>query len=509
MRSIDERAVAEYGTPSLLLMENAGRAVAERALGMLGRRGGRVEVVCGKGNNGGDGFVAARHLFNRGVEVRCLLAGAPEEVRGDARVNLDLARKLGIQVEPITEGSPPELGGDLVLDALLGTGFQGTPRGAVAAGIEAIHRSEIPALAVDVPSGLNADTGEAGDLCVRAAETVTFGLPKVGLAVYPGRALAGELTVAHISLPRPLLEEESLRAEWITAERAAPLWPARDRLAHKGDSGRVFVLAGSPGLTGAATLACEAALRAGAGLVTLGIPASLNPILEVKLTEAMTLLLPETEGGAHSPASLDRVREHLKGTGALAAGPGFGRDPLTGELLRGVLDGCPVPVVVDADGLFLLSPADEHTFPERCVITPHPGEMARLLGTEVGTVQSNRIETARDAAAKFGCVVVLKGPATLVAAPDGRLAVNSSGGPALASGGTGDTLTGITAACLARGLEPFEAAVAAVFLHGAAGDVAGERFGAPGAVAGDVAAAIPDALRRLQTGELPLPYRIM
>jgi ADP-dependent NAD(P)H-hydrate dehydratase / NAD(P)H-hydrate epimerase len=521
MREIDRRAVSEYGMPSLLLMENAGRAVAQRLLMLLeepacrrGIEGREIVVLCGKGNNGGDGFVAARHLHNRGFSVTCRLAGDPSDVKGDARVNLDLARRLGIPVRPFKEDVPGDLAGELdaarwVVDALLGTGFQGEPRGTVAAMIRAANLAARPTLAVDVPSGMDADTGHVSAVHVRATETITFGLPKLGLLSYPGRAAAGSLTVADICLPRPLLEDPAIRTEWITGERAAALWPPRPATTHKGDSGRLFILAGSAGLAGAAALACEGALRAGAGLVTLGIPASLHDVMAVKLTEAMTLPLPEIETRAHSPDSAGQVRERLRNGGALAAGPGFGRDPRSGELLRAVLAGCPVPVVVDADGLYLLSPAGEGTFPARCVITPHPGEMARLLGTETSEVESNRVETARGAAARFGCVVVLKGPATVVAAPDGRLAINSSGGAALATGGTGDTLTGILGACLARGLEPYEAAVGAVFLHGLAGEIAGERFGAPGAIAGDVAASVPEALRRLHTGEIPLPCRIV
>ncbi len=510
MREIDRRAVAEFGMPSLLLMENAGRAVAERVLARLPRSGSvdpLVRVFCGKGNNGGDGFVAARHLYNRGVRVECVLAGEREEVQGDARVNLDLLVPLGIPVFALgeSETSSPSF----LVDALLGTGFRGKPRDPIADCIRRVNASGLPVVAVDVPSGLDADTGRAGAECVRALETVTFGLPKLGLASYPGRDLAGEITVAHISLPRPLLEKATLQAEWIAAPRAAAHWPERVATAHKGDSGRLFVLAGSPGFTGAAAMTCEAALRAGAGLVTLGIPSSLNAILEVKLTEAMTLPLPETDTQAHSPEALDRLRDRLADADALVAGPGFGRDPRSGELLRGLLRDSATPAVIDADGLNLLSPADERTFPSHCVITPHPGEMARLLGTEIAAVQSNRLEVARSAASRFGCVVLLKGAATVIAAPDGRVAINSSGGPALATGGSGDVLSGILGAALARGLEPFEAAVAGAFLHGLAGEVAAERFGAPGAIAGDVIVAIPEALRRLRMGEVALPYRIL
>jgi NAD(P)H-hydrate epimerase len=523
MRSIDQRAASEYGMPTLLLMENAGRAVADRALALLAERSGMtldqllapgmarsyVQVLCGKGNNGGDGFVAARHLHNRGLRVGCFLAGNPDDVRGDARTNLELAAKLGIPIDPFEELDPDDLDADLIIDALLGTGFQGSPRGPAESAIRAMNEALRPVLAVDVLSGLDADTGDLKGWIISAVETVTFGLPKIGHARYPGRLFSGEVKVAAISLPAPLLEDPSIRTEWTDPRSALFRLPVRRLMAHKGESGRVFVLAGSPGMTGAAALCCDAALRAGAGLVTLGVPAGLSPILAVKLTEAMTLPLPETESGAHSPEALPRIREKLEGMGALAAGPGFGRDPKSGELLRALLADCPVPAVVDADGLFLLSPADERTFPANCVITPHPGEMARLLGTDVASVQSNSLEVVKSAAARFGCVTILKGPATLIAHPDGRLAVNSSGGPALATGGTGDVLTGIIAACLARGLEPYEAAVAGVYLHGVAGDVAEERFGAPGTVAGDVVAAIPEALRRLAAREIPPPCRIM
>lgn len=507
MRAMDERAVRECGLPSLLLMENAGRAVAERAAAMLAESQSAnpcVRIYCGRGNNGGDGFVAARHLLSRGVRTECVVVGDATRIQGDARTNLKLLESHRHPVLSFISGPGPRA--DLIIDALLGTGFQGEPHGPIAEAMDAINSADAPVLAVDLPSGLDADTGRPAGKCVQATETVTFVLPKLGLLVYPGRLLAGRLTVARICLPHAVMEAGAPGVEWITAERASELWPMRQFSAHKGDSGRLFVLAGSVGLTGAATLTCEASLRCGAGLVTLGIPASLNDILEVKLTEAMTLPLPETAARALSPEAAETAREWVHRSDAFAAGPGLGRDAGTGELLRSLLADCPVPCVVDADGLNLLAPADEKTFPAQCVITPHPGEMARLLGTEVASVESNRVEAVRGAAAKLGCVVLLKGPATLVAAPDGRLGVNSSGSAALATGGTGDLLTGVIAAGLARGLEPYEAAVGAAFLHGVAGEVAGERFGAPGAVAGDVMDSLPEALRRLHAGEIPLPY---
>jgi len=514
MRAIDRDAVTQYGMPSLLLMENAGRAVAACALEACAGRGRRVLVLCGKGNNGGDGFVAARHLWNHGLHVTCVLAGQPGDLHGDAQTNFDLATRLGVRIVAFEEwGEALDCllrEADVVIDALLGTGFQGEPRGSVSAAIQALAGSKRACvIAVDVPSGLDADTGRLASLHVRADHTVTFGLPKIGLATYPGRGAAGELLVANISLPRPLLERPDLQVEWLDADRMRDLWSPRPADAHKGNAGRLFVLAGSVGMTGAATFACDAALRAGAGLVTLGIPASLNAILEAKLTEAMTIPLSETETQAHSPVSLHAVRAWLDRVDALAVGPGVGRDARTGTLLRNLVRECPIPLVVDADGLNLLSPADENTFPSHAVLTPHPAEMARLLGTETAEVQSNRLEVAKTAAARLGCVIVLKGAATVVAHPDGHAAINSSGGPALATGGTGDVLTGMLAACLARGLAPYDAAIAAVFMHGVAGEIVGERFGAPGGVAGDVVQSIPDALRRLRAGEIPPPCRTL
>jgi NAD(P)H-hydrate epimerase len=254
-------------------------------------------------------------------------------------------------------------------------------------------------------------------------------------------------------------------------------------------------------------MSATAALRGGAGLVTVGIPRGLRDPMAVKLTEAMSLPLPENANGALGPDALSAIKERLPNLDALAIGPGLGRDPVTGELVRALLRESAVPMIVDADGLNLVSPADEDTFPAHCVITPHPGEMARLLNTTVDEVEADRLECAREASKRFGCVVVLKGPATVIAAPVGQTAINSSGGPALATGGTGDVLTGLIAACLARGLPPYQAALAGVYVHGVAGEIAGERFGAPGAIAGDVIDAIPEAIARVQSRSIPTPYR--
>lgn len=508
MREIDRRTVDEFKLPSLLLMENAGRAVAERAAA-LRQSGSHIALFCGGGNNGGDGLAAARHLCNRGIPVKVVLAADPQASRGDPLINLQALQALGVTPLPAGEAAGALDGAAAAVDALLGTGFRGEPRAEVAALLGALSEFRGPILGVDLPSGLDSETGQPCDLTPRCSETVTLGLPKPGLALYPGREYAGAITVAGISLPRPLLDLREPALEWLAAPAAALLWPLRAAASHKGDSGRLTVLAGSPGLTGAAILTCRAALRAGAGLVKLAIPRSLNSVVEGALTEAMTLPLPETGGGFHSPESLARLQEELEGGGALVVGPGLGRNQTTRGLLIQLFQGLTAPTIIDADGLNLMAPARKGVFPPGSIITPHPGEMARLLGTQTGEVQSNRLETARKMAREWNVVVVLKGAGTAIAAPDGRAAVNSSGSSALATGGTGDVLAGVMGACLARGLDPYDAARAAVWLHGAAGEAAGEAYPGGGAVAGDVVEALPEALKRLHRGNFPLPYRTM
>jgi ADP-dependent NAD(P)H-hydrate dehydratase / NAD(P)H-hydrate epimerase len=512
MREIDRRAEAEYGIPSLLLMENAALRVVEAAEQMLRAGGGRrVTVVAGKGNNGGDGLAAARHLFGRGWDVTVWLVADPESVQGDARVNLEIVRQVGVPLhsgarrsgvsgDATTSSLPSAFEADLIIDALLGTGVRGAPTGGIAEAITAIERSPAPVLAVDLPSGLEADTGAVPGPCVTADRTVTFALPKRGLLVYPGRGRVGEIVVVDIGIPRTLLDDPALETHWITAALATGLLPARPADGHKGTFGRAFVLAGSPGMTGAATLCSEAALRVGAGLVTLGIPASLNPILEVKLTEAMTLPLPETETHAHSVRAWDAIAERVAASDVVAMGPGMGRHLETAELVKRVLRERRGPLVMDADALNALGvvgrlPAPE---PAQVVITPHAGEMARLLGTNPDDVQSNRLATAERAARELGCVVVLKGAGSIVAAPDGRLWIGPAGTAALATGGTGDVLTGVIAGLIAQRLTPLDAAIAGVFIHGRAGERLAETVGDAGTLAGDLLPLLPRVLRELK-----------
>jgi NAD(P)H-hydrate epimerase len=476
MRATDAWAIGDRGIPGLELMERAARALAAEIT-----RGadpaGPIAVVCGRGNNGGDGFAAARLLREAGRAVRVLHAGELDGVRGDARANLE--RLPGPPPEAFTVGALD--GAAVVVDCLLGTGSTGAPRGVAAQAVRAMAGRRV--IACDVPSGVDASTGEVAGDAVRALRTVTFAAGKPGLWVSPGKAHAGEVVVADIGIPdgAPV----AVTAGLITP---AVLDQHRRRGADgtKFASGHVVVCGGSRGLTGAPTLAATGAMRAGAGYVTVAIPAALEPILEVKLTEAMTVGLPE-EG------AVELVLDRLGRGGALVLGPGAGRAPEVAAQLRELARRAPVPLVLDADGLNAHAgrlealAAREHP----TVLTPHAGELARLLDREPG----GRLADAREAAARAAAIVVLKGDDTIVARPDGTAAISRGAAPALATAGTGDVLSGVVAALLARGTEPYAAACGAVLVHARAGQLAATAHGTEGVVAGDVAAALGHALR--------------
>lgn len=512
MREIDRLAQEEGAIPGLILMESAGRAAFGQALKMLGDAPGcRVLVLCGKGNNGGDGLVVARHLCHQGAEVRVLLTASPDELKGDAAANLAMARaeealpgtRLALRFlsGPGWEGVLAEelAAADLVVDALLGTGIQGGARGQVAQVIEALNRAERPVLSVDVPSGLDADTGAVSGPCVRARVTVTLGLPKVGLLVYPGAEHAGRVVVADIGIPPGLVERVNPQVEMLEEEQVAAWLPARPPAAHKGTFGHLWVVAGSQGMVGAAKMAAMAGLRGGAGLVTLALPVRQQPVVAAGLSEVMTRGLPEEEGML-SASALDVLKEAGRGAEAWAIGPGLGRSPGVATLVRDFVRWCPAPLVVDADGLWALG-SDLSLLRERehpTVLTPHPGEMARLLDSTVARVQADRFESAREAARRSRAVVVLKGARSLVVTPGGRVFVNPTGNVGMATGGSGDVLTGLLGAFLAQGVPAERAACLGVFLHGLAGDLAAGRRGHLSLVAGDVLAFVPGAARRLE-----------
>jgi len=492
-----DRAAAEAGVPSLQLMERAGRAVAEQARDMLGFCAGRkVVVVAAKGNNGGDGLVAARYLSSWGAEVRVFLWAEPGELSPDSAANYRAFLEQGGEVSPgDAESLRRELiGADLVVDALFGFGFRGRAEGVFAEAIEVINQAGAPVLSVDLPSGVEGGTGAVNGPAVRATRTVTLALPKTGLYLYPGAEMAGELVVADIGMPLDLLDGVvKSRLYVLQEEDARDLLPRRSPFAHKGECGRVLVVAGSEGLTGAAALCSRAAMRAGAGVVTLGIPAALNPVMEVKLTEVMTLPLPGGDGKRLHPEGVGLIVERLAGYDVLALGPGLGTAEPTVEAVRDILRRVDKPVVLDADGINCLA-GEERLLRERggpTVITPHPGELGRLLGMSSAEVQGARLDAAQAAAARTGCVTVLKGANTVIADPGGKAFFHPLALPGLATAGSGDVLTGCLAAMWAQGMEPLHAALCGVSLHGKAAQLAAELVGRVGLVAGDLVSHLP------------------
>jgi hydroxyethylthiazole kinase-like uncharacterized protein yjeF len=505
MRELDSACIHGLGIPGLRLMESAGVGTVkfiERETGPAA--GKRITVVCGKGNNGGDGFVIARELRSKGATVDVYLVGHRDDVTGDARANLDRlgpggaveladGRGAGSLVESMGKS-------DLVIDAVFGTGFQGAPMGLSGTVIGQMNLCGRPVLAVDVPSGLNATTGTAEGDCVKATWTCTMGLTKRGFYVHPGREHAGRVHVVDIGIPPKAFEMVPVRDNVLTAREAASLLPARPLDGHKGTFGTVAVIAGSVGYTGAAALASMAALRSGAGLVVLGVPASLNSIMEVKLTEVITRPLPETPARSLASAAAPHIREMLASADALVLGPGISRDPDTQALVRTILDDVAIPCVIDADGLNAITPgrAGARKGDAPLVLTPHPGEASRLTGLAVGDIQARREEVAREVALTARAAVVLKGAATVVADPSGEAYVNPTGNDGLASGGTGDVLSGAIAALLARGVGALEAGALGAYVHGLAGDLAALDRGHIGMIAGDVLELLPKAFREIE-----------
>jgi NAD(P)H-hydrate epimerase len=494
MQAIDRAAIDGLGIPGRSLMASAGDAVAREALSLLGP-GGRVHVLCGAGNNGGDGYVAARLLRGRGAAVRVEALVPAERLTGDAAAERADAEAAGVPVADAT-GSPGPISagpGDVVVDALLGTGLSRAPVGRFAEAIAAIAAARAAGarvLSVDVPSGLSADTGRPLGPCVEADRTVTFAFLKRGLVMFPGAALAGVVVVADIGIPAAAAGRVPIEAELLDEASARTLVPARGAEAHKGDAGRVLVVAGSPGKAGAAHLAVLGALRGGAGLVTLASRPEVLPQALAGRPEAMSVALPSA--GPLAAADLDALRGAAEGMDALVIGPGIPRGPGTGALVRALLAAARVPAVLDADALNALAEAPEGPagLGAPIILTPHPGEMARLCGITGAAVQADRVGLARARAEAWGAVVTLKGARTVVAAPGRATAIIPTGNPGMATGGTGDVLAGLTGALLGSGLAPREAAAAAAWVHGRAGDLAARRQGERGLLAGDLADAI-------------------
>ena len=501
MRNIDRRTIEEAGVPGLRLMERAGEGAARMAVDLLGDPEGKTVVhFCGKGNNGGDGFVIARLLSEAGVRPVVYLAGAIDRVEGDARENLDRLREMDVAIREVgaLEDVADPGGADLIVDALLGTGLSGPVRGLMADLIGLINRAGPPVLAVDIPSGVDADSGRILGCAVRADGTATLAFPKRGFYFSPARELVGRLMVVDIGVPDRAVEEEHLQTETLESADMARLIPHRPADAHKGTFGKVLVIAGSVGMTGAAVLTSMAALRSGAGMVMLGLPESLNQIAEIKLTEVMTTPLAETGDRSLSTAALERIGELLSWADVVALGPGLSRHPDTFDLVHRLLPRLEHPTVVDADGLNAIArdPAVLSKVRAPLVLTPHAGELARLSGIEAPLETSDRIEAIRTLVETYGLVGVFKGAPTLIAEPNGALYINTTGNPGLSTAGTGDVLTGMIVGFLAQGCSPVDAARLGVFLHGLAADVVVESLGEWSLVAGDLLDGIAEAVHR-------------
>jgi NAD(P)H-hydrate epimerase len=509
MREADRYTIEETGLPGVVLMENAGAAVAavirDRYPGAQ-----KIVVFCGKGNNGGDGFVVARRLLARSPLV--VLAAARGDVEGDARVHLDAyVRGGGSLIEAGAAEDwrslvPGLARADLVVDAVLGTGLAKKPEGVLADAIGAIrHLADggVPVVSVDLPSGVPSDGGEISWPAVQAAVTVTFVAPKQGHILSPGCDHTGELIVADIGISEATVARASAGMSLLEASDASAVFSRRSRGAHKGDFGHLLVIAGSPGKTGAAVLAAHGALAAGAGLVTIATAASALPsVVAAARPEIMTEGVTTTSVGPLDRPAAARALALAQSRDAVVLGPGLGADPATQAFILEVIRECPVPLIVDADGLNALTGDIRSFFTRRdrpTVLTPHPGEMGRLMGATAADVQKRRVDAARNTATATGAVVVLKGARTVIAEAGGRVAVNPTGNPGMATAGTGDALAGIIGALLARGTGAWAAATAGVYVHGAAGDEAASGLGEESLTATDVIAALPAVLRSLAT----------
>ncbi len=508
MAKLDRITINEVGIPGIVLMENAGRGAFDfflKVLPDLLER--RIGVVCGSGNNGGDGFVIARLCHQKGADVRVFCAKDPWQLTGDAMTNFEVISNLNIPVY-ILKDDDSDFWENLrectaVVDAIFGTGLSREVTGAFERLIKEINRMNVPVLSVDIPSGIDGSTGRVMGVAVQALATATFGLPKIGHYVWPGSMHTGMLEVIDIGIPNEIVEQASLN-RFILTEQLVSRWiEPRQPVAHKGQAGHMVILAGSPGKTGAAAMAANSAVRSGAGLITLMVPESLNPILEEKTTESMTYPLKETLEHTISLEAEEEILSFLKDKESFAIGPGLSQNGETRELVRRLVTLVECPMVIDADGLNAIAGYTEEVLKNSkapIVLTPHPGEMSRLVNMSVADVQINRLGVAQSFSRKYGVVVVLKGYKTIIAAPDGRVAINKTGNPAMASGGMGDILTGLIGAFLAQGIGAFEAACLGVYVHGFAADIIIKRrkWGTRGLAATDILETIPEVIAILE-----------
>ncbi|MCX7920993.1 MAG: NAD(P)H-hydrate dehydratase [Clostridia bacterium] len=506
MNEIDRMTINGMGIPGVVLMENAALKVFEevdKILGVLSRK--TVIIFAGKGNNGGDGFAVARHLFNKDTRVIVYIVLPKKDIKGDAGINLDIIENMGVEIIELDNNTQVKdienrlIEADLIIDGIFGTGLKGDVSGVIRSIIEAINGSGKHVLSIDIPSGLSGETGKVLGECIKAHKTVTFALPKVGLVIQPGCEYTGELIVADIGVPRRVIDSVNIKVELIDKGLVSSLIPSRHSETNKGDYGKIFIVTGSLGMTGAGCLTAGAALRTGAGLVYLGVPASLTSIYDTMITESITLPLDDGGSGYLKKEGLELVLKQLDKSTAAAVGPGLSVSDDIIQLVSRIIEYSKIPLILDADALNAISKDVEVLKKLRCeaILTPHPGEMSRLTGLSIEEIQHNRLEVACEFAKKWGVITVLKGYRTIVAAPGGKVFINPTGNSGMATGGTGDVLTGIIAGLVGQGIKPLGAAVAGVFLHGLSGDSVAETKGKHGLTAGDLVNEIPYAIKQL------------
>ncbi|GJL56250.1 MAG: bifunctional NAD(P)H-hydrate repair enzyme Nnr [Nitrospirales bacterium] len=504
MQALDRRTIEEYKTPGKILMERAGKGVVHVLEQQFGSHSGQpVTIVCGKGNNGGDGLVIARLLKQRGAKIHVLLLAQPKDLTQDARGMYQRLRRVTpsstIAIAPSAAAIHASTHkASLLIDAILGTGLSSAVREPYHTTIKSMNDAQAPTIAVDVPSGIHSDTGAILGLAINAHTTVTFGCPKIGL--YIGKAVnhTGNIQTVDIGIPQTYIQELDVKLHLLIPESLVGLLPQRSQDSHKGTCGHTGLIAGSPGKTGSAALAAQAALRTGAGLVTIATPQSAQASLDAKLFEVMTLGMPETKSRTLSRTALKPLLAFAKERDAIALGPGISTHVETGKLIRQLLPTLTQHCVIDADGLNVL--AEHLPLLSSCknipILTPHPGEMARLLGhTSAHTINQDRLGFAQNFANTHKVILVLKGARTIVAHPDGQTAICATGNPGMASAGMGDALTGVIVSFLAQGLLPWDAARAGVCLHGLAGDLAAKQLGQAGLIASDLIDHLPHALQ--------------
>lgn len=508
MREIDRIAIEDMKIPSVVLMENAGREIAIAIREVLNRgkepEASKIVFFCGKGNNGGDGFVAARHLANMGFDVHVFVISDFGHLKGDAALNFYIIKNMRIKIscllkdEDLKDAWEISQDAKVIVDALFGTGLKGRLEGFIVKVVEMINKLNSFVLSVDIPSGICGVSGKVLGSAIKANQTITMALPKLGLLLYPGANFVGKLVTADIGTPFDILKTTPSQGEILETSYIRKFFKPYSPDVHKGSFGRVFIIAGSRGMTGAAALSGLSAIRSGAGLVTIGIPESLNDILEVKLTEAMTLPLSETSGSL-SEEALDEALDFSQKSDVVLLGPGLSTGEETKKFVYSFVKSCDKPMVIDADALNILSdmPKLLRDIPGPKILTPHPGEMARLLNIRPLEVQEDRVGSVTNAAKRFNCIVVLKGARTLVADPYGQLWINPTGNPGMATGGSGDVLAGIIAAFLARGMDLHEAALSGVYIHGLSGDLAAYGKGEISLIANDIIEFLPQAIKEV------------